>query len=218
MAQMMDIQLVDISLFHSIIFNGFFVDFYANNQYNKVNNVINNGFQTFAISPLSGASKFSPNYANCTGLTFSGISKKTRKPISFLTHQCPSEFIHEPGKMSFEDGLNRRINELYKSVFENSIRYAIFGGNYELTRPKYKEEYLASMDLLAAIVKRWIGFSPRIATGPNMTEFMQFVQLHTRTQKLVIIRDTYNLNEGLNDSYLSSETKRWELTWDSFAD
>ncbi|HEY5588639.1 MAG TPA: hypothetical protein VIK86_06760 [Candidatus Paceibacterota bacterium] len=151
------------------------------------NGYLSAGHNSYVISNIDNKNKYSNAYLDCTGLIVSGVDKKTKEPISFLTHQDPSFFEKsKENKLKFKMDLNTRINELINRCEPDTIDAVVFGGskihdlnnvpdeNYrkgidddsDFLKDEYSD-YINSVKFLNFIVSNQVNFSPVVLIGPN---------------------------------------------------
>jgi len=167
--------------------NGEFVNFVAKEKELKEGNLLNNGTETYVISPCDSLDKYSLSYLDCTGVVASGVDKITGKNISFMSHQNPEVFLREEDtKQKFKKDLSETIDKLIALSEPNSVDVVIFGGQYERQSHDVPDDkfrlgidsiddymegpyslYLKSVKFLNFNLSKKLGFSPVVVTGPN---------------------------------------------------
>ena len=171
-------------------------------------NFKNAGPKTYVISSINERSKFTEMVANCTSLIAVGRDKETGEEVSFLTHQHPREF-HKNSKDPFEKDLRESLEELRKRCVDKSIDVVIAGGLYDPNDdPEFA--YEKSLDILAAVVKETLGFSPAVVSGPKEGG-ADDVFFDTANRRLYVVRPSYDKlhNESFSAEDAGKMVKKW---------
>lgn len=188
----------------------------------RMKKIINNGEETYLISPIDKRNKLSSEYRNCTGLVAVGIAKKDGQNISFLTHQYPIRFLHD-SRRAFKHDLSEQLTRLKELSEEKTIDVVIYGGNYftdnynfgGYSAAEFVKDYKESIKLLSDVVKKRFGFRPVVITGPNKAGGGQNVFFDTENRRLYVVRPRSEKNSETNKSYhatknvLKLNEKKW---------
>lgn len=173
------------------------VDYRADPTILRQEGFLNDGKDSYVISPVDILDKYSRDYYNCTGLIIAGKEKRTGKNISFMSHQDPNYFLAKR-KSKFSSDLIRQIQEIKDRCEEGTVDAIIFGGKYlktktyaksDPTRDVYIEEYLKSIRFVSEKVEQMLGFEPLIITGPKtVTGETETFFYDTLNRRLFLVR------------------------------
>ena len=192
-------------IINSIEKNGIDIDYYANEDVYRKNNMKNAGPETYAISEINEKSKSSYSYRNCTGIIVVGKNKKG-KEVSFMSHQDPTEFLDKKKEVFIND-LSQRIKEILEKTKKDTIDAIIFGGK------RADREYQDSIKLLGDTLKKELGFEPTVMTGPNLDYDGTNIFFDTQNRRLYIVRNEQPEEKRSNESYLPSEIDEKKKDW-----
>lgn len=190
------------------------VNYYGNPAELKSQKFKNAGHHSYVISPVDSSNKFSESFKNCTGLIITGLDRETGKDISFLSHQDPRYFLSGTyDTETFVDDLRNQLTELKKRCIDRTIDAVIVGGNYfqDPNRQKFREDYIASIELISKEVKDLLGFEPVVITGPKTVSGRDDVFYDNDHRRLYIMRPGVAMES--TKSYLPSNIENQEEKW-----
>jgi hypothetical protein len=126
-----------------------------------------------------------------------GIDKKTKKPISVLSHQATSTVQPSTEKRLFEEAMARRLGELRERAEPGTIRASVFGGRGHLDvvgmNRMYNNPYPEMRDQAVNIIERTLGRVPIEVVPPsNHFNGSQYAALNTKRQRLHIFKPIQN--------------------------
>ncbi len=192
------------------------VDYYGKPDELQEQNFKNAGVDSYVISPIDGADKFSTSFRNCTGLVVVGVDKKTGENISFLSHEDPKYFLpQKENSNQFIHDLEQQLLELKERSAEGTIDAVIVGGNYHnsLGSFNYVEDYENSIKLLSEEVSKALGFEPMVVTGPKTAHGIDNVFFDNKEKRLSIVRP--EVGDATTENYMPSgideQSKKWEI-------
>ncbi len=174
------------------------------------------GPTTYVISAIDESNKFSEGFGACTGLIVAGIDKRTKKNISFVTHQPPfvnsGNFVNSSGKrlIYFEDfanDLEKRFLEMKERCEPNTIDVAIVGG----TGSVLKEMYVKTIQLLSDKTQQILGFKPIVVNDPKTINFkFDNIYYDNNHRRLYFIRPGVDPDTG---SFVPSDADNEKGKW-----
>ena len=196
------------------------VDLYESPDKSRQNGFIKNGHESYVISPINNKSKFSLEYADCTGIVAVGIDMSTSDNVSFMSHQNPEYFLSEDREAFLRD-LRFRLSEIKEKCRSGTIDAVIFGGRFANVkqfasldgfRDHFKDEYLQSIRLLSEEIKLKLGFSPDIISGPKFDPAQDHVAFDNKTRRLYLARkvDEPGFIQSFNAEDLDKVKDSWK--------
>lgn len=191
---------------------GLAVDFYARQFTLDREGILNEGNQTFAISPVDQRDKFSEEFRNCTGLVAVGLDGVSGREISMLTHQNPSRFARRFSwrKRSFADAMRLRLLDLQQRAEAKTVDVIIVGGNY-IEGGRFADDYRNSVQILSDMVKDVLNIEPTVLSGPKLRDGDTHVYLRTQERKVYIEQD---FDDGSSHAaFSSSDITEMERKW-----
>jgi hypothetical protein len=153
------------------------VDFQGSKDYFKKEKIKNNGEGTYLISKIDDSDKFTENLYDCTTLVVVGTEEDNKKQISFISHQDPKSFLNSSNKDEFISDLEQSLNEIKNKCKPGTIDAIFVGGLYKNTYSVLRREvninpgeknYINSIELISAEVKKTLGFTPPTINGPKI--------------------------------------------------
>jgi hypothetical protein len=194
------------------------VNYSAKPEMLKETNFKNAGEQTYIISTIDDANKFSKTLRNCTGIVVAGQDKETGKDISFMSHEDPETFVQsENGSESFARDLRSRLLEIKERCVPETIDAIIAGGNYfanvysEKYDKKRRDTYSDSVALLSREIKDAFGFEPVVITGPKAFPGSEHIFYNNAERQLHILRP--RTGDETSESYLPKDFAEQEERW-----
>lgn len=180
----------------------------------------NDGNDTYVISPVDSAGKYSDRYRECTGIVVCGRDKETGKDVSFLSHQS-NRFIQVNRKRQevFLNDLQERLKELKDKCEDRSVDAVVFGGNY-MDLPSLndaqpnkvlKDRYDKAVNLLSGAISEELGFEPVFITGPKQAEGEDMVVYDNDKRKVYITRP--EVGNASTEPFLASGLEKQKEKW-----
>ncbi len=187
------------------------IDYYSKPEDLDKQNFRNAGYESYVISTIDGANKFSKSFKNCTGLVVSGVDKATGKNISFVSHEDPGYFLEgRENKNKFIRDLEHQLREFKERSVEGTIDAVIVGGNY-FRRGDYRMDYLGSIELLSEEVSKFLGFKPLVMTGPKTAHGSDNIFFDNENKRLYIVRP--EVGDETTESYMPNEIDKQKKKW-----
>ncbi len=195
------------------------VDLYCDPEEARRDGFIKEGERSYIFSPIDGFSKFSMEYANCTGIVAVGNDRETKENISFMSHQNPGYVFHGEQDVFIRD-LNQRLSEIKQRCDVGTVDIVIFGGQYmefkdvpsDHEMQKYmKGEYLESIKLLSEEIEKNFGFNPVVVAGPKLVAGHDFVVFNNENRRLYLTRG--NTNDEFTKSFNANEIDLEKNSW-----
>jgi hypothetical protein len=148
----------------------------------------------YAISEVNDRDKLSKWFSACTGLIVKGIDKKTKKNISFLTHQAffASLSFRENGDHKlhgrFKADIEKALSKIKNRCAPGTVDAVIVGGDND-----DQEAYQKTIELLSLETKHMLGFEPVIINGPKTEDWgKDSVYYDNENGRLYFIRPKVN--------------------------
>lgn len=160
-----------------------------------------------SILKLDESNKYSKAFSVCTGLVVTGISRKTGKNVSFLSHQNANDVLE--GK--FISSLRKLLNEINDECEPGTIDAVVIGG-YNVGGDNYtKKNYLNSIKLLGKEVKKALKFEPMVVNGPKIgANKRDDIYYDTENRRLFFIRPEVNRDIG---DFPTGDVKKQKSKW-----
>ena len=180
------------------------LDWDAEGDVHKENNMKSSGRGSYIISECNEKPKYSKGYGDCLGFVLVGKDQEGNE-VSLMSHKKPENAFGE-NKENFERDLAERVEEFLKMVDKETVDARIFGGRRG--DKKYKE----SIKTLGSILQEKIGFEPTVMTGPNLAASMTDVYFDTKNRCLLLSRgkqDSSKLDESFLPSEVDEKSKEW---------
>ena len=197
------------------------VDFYAKPAEWKNINAKTADPETYVISSVSSRDKLTRYLYDCTSVFAVGREKKTKKNISFLSHQDPTKFLRERYREQFTNDLSDSFAELKNRCVKGTIDAVISGGMFLMDLPdaewcwddarKVRKGYKDSISLLSEIAEEVLGFEPVVICGPKKVERSDSVFCVNNTRRMYIARPQVGntMTESYSPSLFSLMEQRW---------
>jgi len=198
-----------------------FVDLYGDNRELHEQGFKKEGKEDYIISPINSNSKFSVEFADCTGIVAVGSEIISGNNISFMSHQNPSYFLTEKREKFIAD-LRERLEEIKRKSQKGTIDVVIFGGRYSKTRD-FKEsdplrnifiqEYIDSIKLLSAEINKELGFYPTVIVGPKLSPSEDSVAFNNENRRLYVTRSEKGLSSDFLQSFNAEDIEEVRKSW-----
>ena len=189
------------------------VDWYAEPSVLKSKGFLNAGKDTYVISTIGDANKFSERFSRCLGLVAVGKDKVTGKNISFLSHQDPLKILSK-NKDEFIKDLEQRLVELKSKCEPGTIDSVIIGGTYYQSDDfnDVENRYVSSIKLLGEEVKINLGFEPNIINGPKTSNYEELDRIFydNTNRRLYFVRPKINTDTR---DFVASEVDKQKDKW-----
>ncbi|MCX6739141.1 MAG: hypothetical protein NT098_03785 [Candidatus Parcubacteria bacterium] len=197
------------------------VDYYAKPTEWKNINAKTAGTETYVISSVSSRDKLTRYLYDCTSVFAVGREKKTRKNISFLSHQDPTKFLRERYREQFTNNLTDSLTELKSLCVRGTIDVVISGGMFLPDLPdaewcwddarRVRKMYKQSISLLSEIIVEVLGFEPVVICGPKKVERSDSVFCVNKTRHMYIARPQVEntMTESFLPQYLDIQEEKW---------
>lgn len=195
------------------------IDWESTTEEIKKNNFLSAGEQTYIISDIDDSDKFSRKFTRCLGLVVTGVDKKTKKNISFISHQDPFSFLLND-KEKFIKHLDQRLNEMKKRCDAGTIDAVVVGGIYltdmQLDANQVLEHYKDPLQIIGKEMKDVLNFEPTDINGPKtQRDAYDDIYYDNENRRLYFLRKKLNdpRTKGPKDflpSQIETKRKDWE--------
>ena len=161
----------------------------SNPVYYREHHIKSNQNGTYVISEASEKNKYSEGYLNCTGLIMIGVDKETGDNISVVTHQQSDSTTLADAEKFIRD-LATTVKDFVQQCKPKTIDALIVGGNDN--DKNNLTEYRESAQDIINIASPFLGFAPRMATGPKITngKYDTNIYLDTENRRLHLFMPT----------------------------
>jgi hypothetical protein len=150
---------------------------------------VSGGKMSYVFSDIDSLDKVSTDFNSCFGLVVAGIDKKTKKPVSLVTHQPPTYFSND----SFLRIFSQKLKEMRDKCDLSSIDAVVIGG---INIGSYK----TAMNVLGLEVKKVLSFEPVCVNGPKLNfSLTDKLYFDNKDRRLYLVRST--VNKEVRDSY-----------------